>query len=178
MMMSARMMQPILRTVVIGAGLGLLYGSTKTAASQFGFTGELDPKPEAFHMEKMATHLFIQLGRFRNYTDACDRHYRQALLCTDKLLFLEKRLASGDMIPEKDDERTACGYIAQIRVSCSEFMAELPPRAHPVVEGIVKELWSTLQVHMGNIMKLCDGEDIIHESAEDRQVQAMLARYS
>lgn len=175
MLLSARLLMPVIQTTFLGAGLGLLYGGTKVAASQFGYTGKLDPKPEAFYMDKQATHLFIQLDKFRHYKD-CDRHFRQALLYTDKLLFLEAQLANG-MKPDDDDVNNSCGYIAQIRMSCAEFMAELPERVHPKIEDIVKELWTMLQVHMGNIMKLCDGEQIIEETALDREMAKLYEKY-
>jgi hypothetical protein len=169
--------KPLLGTVAIGATLGLFYGGTKQVSESFGITGTLDPAPDAFHMDRQATHLFLQLAKYRGARGSVtDQSYRRALLEVDKLFYLEAQLISG-VKPDKSDVSTASGYVAVIRQALVDLMRELPERFHPPVENLAAEMWEMLELHMSTILKLNDGDDVLVESKMEREMDALIARY-
>lgn len=141
--------------ILIGAGAGAAYHAAYVATNEWYPVEKLNPKPEAFHMDRASFDIFAKLSRFQK---ANPRAYRSALLRTDSLLALERALTDEEkpIKPMIEDGIRAETYAHVASKNAHEFLASIT-KPEEVIEATrhVADLNRFLEIHVSAIQNLC-----------------------
>lgn len=141
--------------VLVGGALGGIYQYMYITTNESYPMEKLEPKPEAFTVDRASYDIFAKLARFKPYNRSA---YREALRRTDALLQLEKVLSDElhptkpqltDAIRAETFAHVASKNAQKLLNSITEPTDTLEARRH------VTDLDRFLDIHVAVVRSLC-----------------------